>query len=60
MPRFLGAAMLLDYSRDKDGKQKSGIDWVASGNAKKKNGQIVPKKYSVQIPGIPKLKFDWS
>jgi len=50
----------VDYSRDKDGKQKSGIDWVASGNAKKKNGQIIPKKYSVQIPGIPKLKFDWS
>jgi ferredoxin len=25
--------------QEKDGKQKSGIDWVASGNAKKKNGQ---------------------
>ena len=25
-----------------------------------KTGEIIPKKYSVQIPGIPKLKFDWS
>ena len=25
-----------------------------------KTGQIIPKKYSVQIPGIPKLKFDGS
>lgn len=29
----------VDYSRDKDGKQTAGIDWVASGNAQKKNGQ---------------------
>ena len=25
-----------------------------------KTGEVIPKKYSVQIPGIPKLKFDWS
>jgi hypothetical protein len=25
-----------------------------------RTGEIIPKKYSVQIPGIPKLKFDWS
>jgi hypothetical protein len=25
-----------------------------------KTGEIIPQKYSVQIPGIPKLKFDWS
>ena len=25
-----------------------------------KTGEIIPKKYSVQIPGIPKLMFDWS
>jgi hypothetical protein len=25
-----------------------------------KTGEIIPKKYSVQIPGIPKVKFDWS
>ena len=44
LPCLLGTAMLrchvkVDYSRDKDGKQKAGIDWVASGNAQKKNGQ---------------------
>jgi hypothetical protein len=25
-----------------------------------KTGEIIPQKYAVQIPGIPKLKFDWS
>ena len=25
-----------------------------------RTGEIIPKKYSVQIPGIPNLKFDWS
>jgi ferredoxin len=25
-----------------------------------KTGEIIPQKYSVQIPGIPKLKFNWS
>ena len=39
VPQCYGCHVLVDYSRDKNGKQKSGIDWVASGNAKKKNGQ---------------------
>jgi hypothetical protein len=88
VPQCYGCHVKVDYSREKDGKQKSGIDWVASGHAQKKNGQtaesvlgsggikqsmdivedlidartgeIIPQKYSVQIPGIPKLKFDWS
>jgi len=34
-----GCHVKVDYSRDKDGKQPSGIDWIASGNARKKNGQ---------------------
>ena len=39
VPQCYGCHVKVDYSRDKDGKQKSGIDWVASGNAQKKNGQ---------------------
>jgi len=39
VPQCYGCHVLVDYSRDKDCKQKSGIDWVASGNARKKNGQ---------------------
>jgi hypothetical protein len=25
-----------------------------------KVGEVIPQKHSAQIPGIPKLKFDWS
>ncbi len=39
VPQCYGCHVKVDYSRDKDGKQPSGIDWVASGNAIKKNGQ---------------------
>ena len=39
VPQCYGCHVKVDYSRDKDGKQKAGIDWVASGNAQKKNGQ---------------------
>jgi len=39
VPQCYGCHVKVDYSRDKNGKQKSGIDWVASGNAQKKNGQ---------------------
>lgn len=39
VPQCYGCHVKVDYSRDKDGKQTSGIDWVASGNAQKKNGQ---------------------
>lgn len=39
VPQCYGCHVQVDYSRDKNGKQKSGIDWVASGNSRKKNGQ---------------------
>lgn len=39
VPQCYGCHVKVDYSADKNGKQKSGTDWVASGNAQKSNGQ---------------------
>ncbi len=39
VPQCYGCHVKVNYSRDKKGKQMSNIDWVASGNAQKKNGQ---------------------
>ena len=39
VPQCYGCHVKVDYSRDADGKQTSGTDWVASGNAQKSDGQ---------------------
>lgn len=56
VPQCYGCHVKVDYSRDKNGKQKSGIDWVASGNAIKKNGQTAESVLGsggIKAPGKP-------
>ena len=43
-PQCYGCHVQVDYSRDKNGKQKAGTDWVASGNARFSNGQTAESK----------------
>lgn len=44
VPQCYGCHVKVDYSKNKDGSQKSGTDWVASGNFRRKNGQTSESK----------------
>ena len=39
VPQCYGCHVKVDYSKNKDGSEKMGTDWVASGNSRMKNGQ---------------------
>jgi len=43
-PQCYGCHVKVDYSNDKNGKQKGGTDWIASGNAHDSHGQTAESK----------------
>ena len=54
VPQCYGCHVKVDYSLNKDGSKKSATDWVASGNARMKNGQTAESKLGsggIKSPG---------
>ncbi len=43
-PQCYGCHVKVDYSNDKNGKQKGGTDWIASGNSHDSQGQTAESK----------------